>query len=224
MPGIRNVIRTHHVDRWLWVYMPYTIMIFNFLTNLIVSTFTGPYTSGGVMSIYVFMMTLGIITVPMNFSFLLGLGVRRKDYYSGTVIWLTVHMLVASIVLAVLREIEKATSWGTGLGFFNFPFTNELGFLEFLALNFVVFTFFCFFGFLLPSIARRFGALVLAALLVLMFVVLGIASVLVTFYELWDEVGRFFATYQTDSIWYLIPFTLLFAAIAYILLRRSTVK
>lgn len=177
------------------------------------------------MSIYFFMLTLGIIVIPMNFSFLLGFGVRRKDYFWGTVTWFTVNMLAASIVLTILREIEKATSgWGTGLGFFNLPFINDLSGLEFLALNFVTFMFFCISGFLLPSIVRRYGGLVLAGLCVLLIIILGVAGVLVTYFEQWDEIGRFFVTYQTDSIWFLIPFTVVFALISYLLLRKSTVK
>ncbi|WP_211747996.1 hypothetical protein [Paenibacillus sp. Marseille-Q4541] len=224
MPAIRNVMRTHLVDHWLWLFVPTIVLMSSFLTNLVVSMFIGSFTTGGLASIYFFVMSIGMAVIPLNFSFSLGFGVRRKDYFLGTVSLFFLSSLLVSVGLTLLRQIEHLTSgWGTGLHFFDLPFLSSFSFLHLALLNFVVISHMFLLGFLISSIARRYGGLILTALLLLVVIVLGVAGVLVTYWEYWDEFGRWVMTYQMDILWFLFPFTLVYAFISYILLRKSTI-
>lgn len=125
--------------------------------------------------------------------------------------------LIDSIALTLLREIEQLTSgWGTGLHFFDVPFLSSLSFLHLALLNFVVISHLFLFGFLLSSIARRYGKLILTSLLLLIFILLGTGSVLMTYWKYWDKFGRWVMTYQTDILWFLAPLTLLYAFLCYV--------
>ncbi|WIV19110.1 hypothetical protein QPK24_22805 [Paenibacillus polygoni] len=224
MPTIKTVMRTHLVDYWLWLIVPLIVLMSSFVVNLIISISIGSFTTGGLLSIYGFMMSVGIAVIPMNFSFSLSFGIRRKDYFLGTISMFLLFSLLYSTALTIVREIEQLTSgWGTGLHFFDVPFLSSLSFLHLALLNFVVISHLFLFGFVMSSIARRFGKLVLISLILLIVIVLGAASVLVTYWELWDEIGKWVMTYQTDIIWFLAPLTLLYAFLSYVWLRKSTI-
>ncbi|MBD7969988.1 hypothetical protein [Paenibacillus gallinarum] len=224
MPAIKTVIRTHLVDYWLWLIVPLIVLMSSFVVNLIVSISIGSFTTGGLMSIYGFVMSVGIAVIPMNFSFSLSFGIRRKDYFLGTISLFLLFSLIDSIALTLLRELEQLTSgWGTGLHFFDIPFLSSLSFLHLALLNFVVISHLFLFGFLLSSIARRYGKLVLTSLLLLAVILLGTGSVLMTYWKYWGEFGRWVITYQTDILWFLAPLTLLYAFLCYMWLRKSTI-
>lgn len=224
MPAIKTVMRTHLVDYWLWLIVPLIVLMSSFVVNLIVSMSIGSFTTGGLMSIYGFVMSIGIAVIPMNFSFSLSFGIRRKDYFLGTISMFLLFSLIDSIALTLLRELEQFTSgWGTGLHFFDVPFLSSLSFPHLALLNFVVISHLFLFGFLLSSIVRRFGKLVLISLLLLSFIILGTGSVLMTYWDYWGQFGSWVTTYQTDILWFLAPLTLLYAFLCYIWLRKSTI-
>ena len=224
MPAIKTVMRTHFIDFWLWLMVPFIVLMSSFVVNFVISMSIGSFTTGGLLSIYGFVMSVGIAVIPMNFSFSLSFGIRRKDYFLGTISLFFLFSLIDSIALTLLREIEQLTSgWGTGLHFFDIPFLSSLSFLHLALLNFVVISHMFIFGFFISSIARRYGKLVLTSLLLLIFILLGVGSVLVTYWRYWDEFGRWVMTYQTDILWFLAPLTLLYAFLSYVWLRKSTI-
>ena len=224
MPAIKTVMRTHFIDFWLWLMVPFIVLMSSFVVNFVISMSIGSFTTGGLLSIYGFVMSVGIAVIPMNFSFSLSFGIRRKDYFLGTISLFFLFSLIDSIALTLLREIEQLTSgWGTGLHFFDIPFLSSLSFLHLALLNFVVISHMFIFGFFISSIARRYGKLVLTSLLLLIFILLGVGSVLVTYWRYWDEFGRWVVTYQTDILWFLAPLTLLYAFLSYVWLRKSTI-
>ncbi|WP_454193348.1 hypothetical protein [Paenibacillus sp. Marseille-Q7038] len=224
MTAIKTVMRTHLVDYWLWLFVPLIVLTSSFIVNLLVSISIGSFTTGGLISIYGFVMSVGMAVIPINFSFSLSFGIRRKDYFLGTISLFLLFSLFDSIALTVLREIEQLTSgWGTGLHFFDVPILSSLSFLHLILLNFVVISHLFLFGFLLSSIVRRFGKLVLTSLLLLTVILLGTGSVLMTYWKYWDEFGRWVMTYQTDILWFLAPLTLLYALLCYMWLRKSTI-
>lgn len=224
MTPIKTVMRTHLVDYWLWFFVPVIVLMSSFIINFIISIFIGSFTTGGLMSFYIVVNSVGIAVIPLNFSFTLGFGIRRKDYFWGTIRLFLLASLIDSLALTLLRQIESITSgWGTGLHFFNLPFMSSIPFFHLALLNFVVISHLFLLGFFISSIARRYGKMILTSLILLVVVVLSSLSVLITYWAYWDEIGKWIMTYQTNMIWYLAPLTLLYALLSYKLLRKSTI-
>ncbi len=81
MKSLVNVARYHLVDRVTYVAMPWGIMAFSFLVNAVVSASVlanpgGSYT-GGLLTIYVFLLVCGVLSMTRSLPFGLMLGISR---------------------------------------------------------------------------------------------------------------------------------------------------
>jgi hypothetical protein len=89
MNRIANVLRLHIRGWHYWLLVPLSIVLSSFVINLIISVILGGKTAiytGGLSSIYIYMLVLGSLTVKETFAFALGFSVRRRDYYLGTLV------------------------------------------------------------------------------------------------------------------------------------------
>ena len=137
----RDVARYHLVMPWLVVGLPWAIMAFSFVVNLVifalvpvshhdvltshgvvqVASASHNYT-GGVAIVYIFFLTIGVSSIGRSLPFGLALGVSRRSFYTGTAA-LGVALAVADAVgLTALQAVERATDgWGVGMHFFRVP-------------------------------------------------------------------------------------------------------
>src|SRR5215469_8557790 len=81
MKTLVNVARYHLVDRLTYVAVPWAILAFSFLINLVIAATVpqppgGIYT-GGLVSIYVFLLICGVLSMTRELPFGLMLGVSR---------------------------------------------------------------------------------------------------------------------------------------------------
>src|SRR5215813_344115 len=88
MKTLVNVARYHTVDRLIYFGLPWAIMAFSFLVNLAISALApvgpnGNYT-GGLVTIYIFLLLAGALSMTRELPFGLMLGVSRRAYYLGT--------------------------------------------------------------------------------------------------------------------------------------------
>lgn len=88
MNTLVNVGRYHLVDRFTWLALPWGIMAFSFLVNIGVALSVpaspdGIYT-GGVVSLYIFMLLCGSLSMTRSLPFGLMMGISRRTYYAGT--------------------------------------------------------------------------------------------------------------------------------------------
>ncbi|MCU6339498.1 hypothetical protein KW823_23575, partial [Enterobacter quasiroggenkampii] len=69
----------------MWFLAPWCFVLLpSFLINVLIGYLLQPeqgYYSGGVVSIFIYLLILGIVAVTQNFSFAFGINIRRKDYY-----------------------------------------------------------------------------------------------------------------------------------------------
>jgi hypothetical protein len=78
----------------------------------------GNYT-GGLVTIYAFLLFCGALSMTRSLPFGLMLGVSRRTYYLGTTLLIAVLGVVYGLGLTVLQTVERATGgWGVGLHFF----------------------------------------------------------------------------------------------------------
>src|SRR5215471_4499137 len=126
MKTLENVARYHLVDRLTYVALPWGVMAFSFFVNLVIASQVAPdvngYYTGGLVTIYIFLLICGALSMTRSLPFALMLGVSRRRYYLGTALLVVSLGVVYGLALAVLQVIERATDgWGYDMHFFRIP-------------------------------------------------------------------------------------------------------
>jgi len=228
MNRVTGVMKIHMRDKTM-LYLPWVIMSFSFIVNLVIGLLVqegeGIYT-GGVASIYVYMLVAGLVMLPQTFPFALGLSVRRKDYFWGTTAVIALASVAFSFALFLLSVVESSWTdgWGVDLHFFKLPYLNDGTFFEQLWIDFSLLVNLFFLGFAISSVHRRFGKNGMWLFTIIAFVALSVVSFFCTYYEWWGDIFLWLAAHTAFqlSLWMFV-LTIIYALAAYFLLRRSTV-
>jgi hypothetical protein len=129
-----NIARYHMVRPVIYLGLPWAIMAFDFLVNLVIFTLIprgGPvaahnpahHDTGAIAAIYVFFFIMGVFAIGQSLPFGLTLGVSRRSYYTGTTLLAVTLAAADGLALTVLQVIERATGgWGVGMHFFRVPY------------------------------------------------------------------------------------------------------
>lgn len=223
----------HARDKWSWIWIPWIVCLSTFLVNVLVGYIlsfqqqTEDFYTGGMFSMMVYVLVLGIVTPPQTFLYALGMGVRRTDYFLGTAMMALLFSLGSAILLLLLSWVEVGTNhWGLGLHFFKLPFLSEGVVLQ-QGLTYMTLLLSAYFdGLLVAGIYRKFGRLGMMLFCGVLMLVFLIAPLLITYLEGWDDIGRWlvnnFHSMNDVTPWLLVK-TLIFALVSYWLLLRSTV-
>ena len=223
------VMNMHWRNKTSWLFTPVLILGSSFLVNIVVAKLideTDKFYSGGITSIFFYMLVIGAVSLVQTFPFALGLSVRRTDYFLGTAITAFINCLLIAIMLCLLAYLEAdvTNGWWVQLHFFNLPYMNDGSpFQQIVIYLMIMFNLF-FLGFVISSIYRRFGiiGMIIGSILILAAGTVG--SFALNRFELWDNIFaaiRTLTAFQV-ALW-LIPFTACYAIVSYLLLRRSTV-
>lgn len=205
MKTLINVGRYHLVDRLLYVAMPWGIMAFSFLVNLAIaglapSTPEGMYT-GGLASLYAFLVVCGAVSMTRELPFGLMLGVSRRSYYLGTVLLVVVLGVVYGLGLTVLQAVESATDgWGLSLHFFRVPWLLDGPWYLTWLTSFVLLVLFFAYGMWYGLVYRRWSLPGLVGFIAAQVLVALGAVVAVTLTERWRAVGQFFTTLTATTL------------------------
>ncbi|MFX3636515.1 MAG: hypothetical protein ACE3L7_21385 [Candidatus Pristimantibacillus sp.] len=227
MNRIANVIKMHDRDRLSWFLMPFIVLGSSFLVNYLVSFFseTAIYT-GGILSIFVYMLVVGILVLPQTFNFAISFSIRRIDYFFGT----SLYGIAASIIFAVgtlllsIIEYNLTGGWGTSLHFFHLPYLNDGNLLQQFLIYLILMLSLFFSGLIVGSIYRRFKGIGMLILTIVSIVIFTLVSFLITYKLWWDNIINWLVDHTAFelSLW-MAPFILIFALISFLLLRKSTV-
>ncbi|MFC4810261.1 hypothetical protein [Paenibacillus sp. GCM10023250] len=228
MNTVQGIVRMHMRDKWSWIYLPWVIVLSSFAINLLIAVLMADdekIVTGGLMSIFIYMLVSGIVAVHHTFPFALGLSVRRKDYFAGTLIMILAVSAASALVLMLLSYIESWTDgWHTDLFFFHLPYVSDGNAPQ----QFVVFgslmLFMYLLGFAISSMFRRFGKTGLYAASIIG-LLLGTLLVYGSIYwGWWNGIYDFFQGRSAFNLaLLLLPLSALLALGGYALLRRSTV-
>jgi hypothetical protein len=227
--NIQGVLKMYYRDKWAWFLTPnlilFSVFLLNFIISLLIPSDGEFYSGGGVSYIIVYMLVLGIIVVNQTFPYAIGMSIRRTDYFLGTVVMGVVTNIVYAILLVILSAIENATnSWGGQFHYFHFPYLNDGTLLEQFTIYIILFINLFFLGFLISSLARRFGGKGILIAAISSILISSAIVLLVTHYGAWIDIFQWFARHTAVEIayWLILP-TLLYICLPYFLLRRATV-
>lgn len=160
MNRVNNVIKLHMRNKMSWLLIPWIILGANFVISLIfgLSLNDGEtMNTGGLASIFIYMLVTGAVTLKDTFPFALGLSIRRKDYFQGTVIASFLFNFCTAALLAILAVIENATNgWGIGLHLFSISILQDLSPITVFGMYLILLLQMYFLGFATSSIHRRF--------------------------------------------------------------------
>jgi len=235
---VANVVRLHLTQRSQLLVLPWMILGFIFLVNLVIwwlvlassapaelaSVSQGMQFSGASTFIFVYMLVVAVQAINVTFPFALGYGVTRRDFYLGSAATFVLLSVYYALGMTLLATIERATAgWGLGGSMFDVVYFGSGTAAQQFALFLLGFLFFFFIGAATAAVYVRWrsrGMLVFFAALTLILVGL---SVLATSTASWPLVGEWFARSGAlgVAVWSLVPTTL--AAVAgFVLLRRAT--
>ncbi|MFR9805427.1 hypothetical protein ACL02T_24545 [Pseudonocardia sp. RS010] len=233
-PGRRRrplgVARMQVVNLPVQVGLPWLILGLAFAVNLVIFALVPdappgePKVTGGILSIYMFVVVAHLVTMTQVFPFALGLSVTRRDFFTGTSLFILAQSAVQGLLLTLLLGLEQATGgWGQELHFFGVPFLVQQNWVLQWVVYTVPFLFFSFVGILAGTIYARFGQLGMWITSVGLVLLGGTAAILLTWQRAWPAVGRFFVDTPTSVLLAGYPAVLaaLAAGAAYLLLRRA---
>jgi hypothetical protein len=199
MNTLVNVARYHLVDRLTFVAMPWGIMAFSFLVNIAVSLSvpTGPHGiyTGGLATIYIFLLVAGAVIMTRSLPFGLMLGISRRTYYLGTALLVLALGVVYGLALTLLQAVERATGgWGLSLHFFRIPWILDGPWYETWLTSFVLLVAFFLYGMWYGLVFRRWNVAGLVAFIAAQILVALLVVVVVSMTHNWTAFGHFFTT------------------------------
>ena len=176
----------HLVDRFSYTWLVWGVLAFTFVVNYAIFAVIGPtetdgsYT-GALLSIYIFMIVIGVGAAVKFLPFAFTLGVSRRTYYLGTVALVVGLCALYSVGLTALWWLEQLTDgWGIQMHFFQVPWVLWGPWYQVLITNFVLLSLVFLTGMLFGLIYRRFalvGTLIFSGAVTLVIVA---AALLVT--------------------------------------------
>jgi hypothetical protein len=208
----RDIARYHLVVPWLPLGLPWAFLTLSFVVNLVIFSFvptsyhevlTGHglvqvanplhNDTGGLASIYVLLLVIGVNSIGRSLPFGLALGVSRRSFYTGTALFGVALALVDGLGLTALQAIERATGgWGEGMHFFQVAYVLDGPWYLTWLTSFVALALLFVWGMWFGIVYRRwnlFGSVTFIAAQVIVVV----AAVLILIWaDAWSGVGHFF--------------------------------
>ncbi|MFG6444535.1 hypothetical protein ACFXP7_04585 [Microbacterium sp. P06] len=168
-----NVVRMQLINTQTYAWVPLLVMgsalvisvaIFGILDS---AGLDGPKYGGGLQAPLWYFLAVGIQALTLTFPFSQAMSVTRREFFAGTVLTAALSSLAQAVIVVIGGLIEQATGgWGVNGYFFYLPWMWEAGPLG-AALAFFSAAMFIFLaGFAAATIYKRFGALMVTAVLV----------------------------------------------------------
>ena len=149
--------------------------------------------TGGVASIYVMFLVIGISASAGRCRSGWPSGVSRRSYYAGTAALGVALAAVDGLALAGLQAIERSTDgWGVHMHFFRVPYILAGPWYLTWLTSFVALALLFVYGMWFGIVYRRWNLAGAAAFTIAQFAVVLVAVLLVAWADAWSAVGHFF--------------------------------
>lgn len=234
---VGNAMRLHVANPWPTLITPWLIFAAIFALNYaiwqVVTITAGgrdqldpdafAYNGGGFW-IFFFLMGVAIQAMSLTFRFALGLGMTRRDYYLGTVAFLSLLGAGFATGITLLAQVEDATDgWGIGGRIFG---AAPLGSMAPLVMWWVMLAsalLLAFIGVVAATMWVRWRTLGLYGFFLASAVLLVGGAWLMSVTESWGTLADYLGTHSPAlSVTWTLPATLVLAVLGYLVLRRAT--
>jgi hypothetical protein len=205
MRTLVNIGRYQLTDWMTLVVLPWAVTIFSFTINLIIADVTprqphGSYT-GGLATIYLYVLILGIFTMTRSMPFGLTLGVSRRTFYLGTTVLIVALAAVYGLGLTLLQVIESATGgWGASVHFFRVPWILAGPWYLTWLTSFVLLAAFALYGAWTGVTYRRWGLPGLTVLIAAQILVAAAVVIALALTHDWSGAGSFFTSLRPPAL------------------------
>ncbi len=228
MNPLSAVMKMHMKHKLTWIGMPWTILLSSFLINLLIAFLIdekdGFYT-GGLASIFIYMFIAGFATLGQTFSFSLGLSVRRKDYFYGTLAVIVITSVISAILLSLFSYMESGVTggWGYNIHFFSLLNVYESNIIWQFGIFFVLLAHTFLLGFVISSLYKRFGWAGMYIFFITLALLLTVLSFACTHFHWWLPIFQWVAHNPNPFVLGILILSLAYAVLSYLLLRKATV-
>jgi hypothetical protein len=203
MRTLVNVARYHLVDRMTYVTLPWGSMAFSFLVNVAIAALTpgAAHYTGGVLTIYVFLLVCGVLSMTRSLPFGLMLGVSRRGYYLGTALLVAALGVGYGLGLTVLQAVERVSGgWGLALHFFRVPWILDGPWYQTWLTSAVLLVLFFLYGMWYGLVYRRWSLPGMVTFIAAQVLVALAAVTAVSLSHSWADVGQFFITLTAPAL------------------------
>ena len=226
----RDVARYHLVVPWLVLGLPWAILAISFIVNLVIFSLVpqghaAHNDTGGVASIYVFFLVIGVSSIGRSLPFGLALGVSRRSFYAGTTLLGAALALVDGLALTVLQAIERATDgWGANMHFFQVSYILDGPWYLTWLTSSVALALLWVWGMWFGIVYRRWNLFGSVAFIAAQVSVVVVAVLIVTWADAWSGFGHFFTGLTAAGLTGLLAgLAALLLAGGHATIRRATV-
>jgi hypothetical protein len=206
MTATINVARYHMVDRTNYVSLPWVILAFVFVINVIIAAAI-PISAkteihvGGLVSFYILILIAGVVSTTRSLPFGLTLGLSRRSYYLGTSGLAVSLAAVYGLALTLLQVIERATDgWGLNLYFFRVTYLLDGPWYQTWLSSFVGLALVFVYGSWYGLAYRRWRLVGLWAFIAGQITVLLAGALIATWAGAWKSIGHFFTTLSATGL------------------------
>jgi hypothetical protein len=208
----RDIARYHLVVPWLALGLPWAALALGFFVNLVIFSFVptsyhevltahglvqvanpAHNFTGGLATIYVFLLVIGISSISRSLPFGLALGVSRRSFYTGTALYGVALAFLDGSLLTALQAIERGTDgWGVKMHFFRIPYILDGPWYLTWLTSFVGLALLFVWGMWFGIVYRRWNLFGSVTFIAAQVTVLVVAALIVTWADAWSGIGRFF--------------------------------
>ncbi|MGW9632346.1 hypothetical protein ACWGST_16750 [Agromyces sp. NPDC055520] len=203
---IWRIVRLHAVNPWIFLGIPWIILgaalVISILITLIVKAGSGGSVttedlegmrySWAVLSPQWYLVVVGVQAIGLTFSFALGFGTTRRDFWVGTSLMFVLVSIMYAVAIATLVQVEIATGgWGLGTHMFDALWYGQSWIVDFYT-SFALQLLVLFIGATVTTVYMRWripGMLVLAFSVIALLLV---ATAAITFTNSWPSLFAWF--------------------------------
>lgn len=193
MNRILSVARIHTFDCANVLVLPWVVLASALAINLIVWLLLpegAVHATGGILSLYGFAWAMVSVLIARGFPFQLGLGVTRRDFLTGTYLFLAAFAVGSAMILTGLNLLERATD-GFGLGgrFFRVPWITDVPDAQLVAIYALPMVCSVGFAMVFAAVWYRFKSAGVVALVIGLSLAIVAVIAVVTWRDAWPSVG-----------------------------------
>jgi hypothetical protein len=234
---IWRIVRLHAVNPSVFFGVPWIILGSAWAVSLIITliikagsggTVTtedldGMRYSWAVLSPQWYLVVVGVQAVGLTFSFALGFGTTRRDFWLGTSLMFVLVSVMFAVAIATLVQIEIATSgWGIGMHMFDALWYGQNWFVDFYT-SFALQLLVLFIGASVTTVYMRWRMRGMLTLLFSVIAVLLIVIAALTLSGSWPSVFAWFGSIGLVGVFSLLLVLAAVCAVSgYVVIRRAT--